>query len=336
MRSLRRFGIGSGLAMLLSAAGMLVAVPAAHAAHVSCGQTIASNTVLDSDVGPCSAGIRIGADNITFDLNHFSISGLPTPGDGPGILLSGHSGVTVKNGTVTLFDAGVSVEGGSTNNTVTGMRIIQNIGAPSTDYGDGILLAETGTTGNTVTTNVVRDNGPYDGIGVLGGASSNTITGNFLESNNEIFGTRTMQDDGIRIEGGGALNNVVTRNSVNTSGLDGIVVLRARPGNTGTVISGNVVKNNGFNSQNRQGHGIVLFGGAPSDINANNSTVQNNYVVGNASDGVRIESQNNQVVSNQASGNAVLDLRDTNAGCVTNTWHANQGVNVSPPCTLNP
>src|SRR5947209_8903520 len=318
MRSLRKLGIGGALAMLLSGVGTLVAVPAAHATHVTCGQTITVNTVLDSDVGPCSAGIKIGANNITFDLNHFTISGLPTPGDGPGILVSGRTGVTVKNGTVTQFDAGVSVEGGSTNNTVTGMRIIQNVGSTATDYGDGILLADTGTTGNVVSMNVVRGNGPFDGIGVLGAASSNTITGNFLELNNALFGTQTQQTSGIRIEGGGANNNVVSRNSVNTSGLDGIVVLRARPGNTGTVITGNVVKNNGFNTQNRQGHGIVLFAGTPNVINANNSTVSNNIVTGNANDGVHVESQNNQVLSNRALGNAVTDLRDTNANCATN------------------
>src|ERR671915_2326466 len=89
-------------------------VGTASAAHVGCGQTITQNTVLDSNVGPCSGdGIIIGANNITLDLNGFTVSGTAAPGEGAGILLESRTGVTVRNGTVTLFDAGVVVDGGS-------------------------------------------------------------------------------------------------------------------------------------------------------------------------------------------------------------------------------
>jgi hypothetical protein len=86
-----------------------VLVGTASAAHVGCGQTITQSTVLDTNVGPCSGeGILIGADNITLDLNGFAVFGISAPGEGPGILLDERTAVTVRNGTVRLFDAGVA------------------------------------------------------------------------------------------------------------------------------------------------------------------------------------------------------------------------------------
>ncbi|MDQ4068485.1 MAG: right-handed parallel beta-helix repeat-containing protein, partial [Actinomycetota bacterium] len=106
----------------------------AAAAHVSCGQTITQNTVLDSDVGPCPAGgngIIIGADNIALDLNGHRVLGTPNViNDGAGIYILGRTGVTVRNGTIRDFDCGVAIEGGS-GNTVTGIRAQDNIGVVS-------------------------------------------------------------------------------------------------------------------------------------------------------------------------------------------------------------
>lgn len=317
---LRRLGLSGALAVALAGAGLIGTVPA-HAAVVACGQTIMVSTVLDADVGPCAVGITIGADNITFDLNTHTIRGGSAGANGqPGILASGRTGVTVRNGTVREFGAGVSLEDTS-NSLVTRMLLQDNLG--NGDYGDGISLFGTGSTGNMITGNVARHNGPYDGIGMIQGASGNTISMNVVDGNNF-----TVQDSGIRIEGPGSKNNTVTGNSVKGSSLDGIEAFRFVNSNTGSVITNNVVSGNGR-------HGIVLFGttAAPG---ASNSTVQNNIVQNNRGDGINVQSLNNTLTANRVSGSTGLDLRDQNVNCDNNAWRANTGATATPACTLNP
>jgi parallel beta-helix repeat protein len=322
MGTFRSLTVGSALALLLSALSFVSASPA-HAANVSCGQTITQSTVLNGDVGPCAEGITIAGNNITFDLNQFTIFGTPSTGEGPGIFIERRSGDVVRNGTVRDFDAGVAIESGATNNTVTRMVLRDNIGSPNGDYGDGVVLFGTGTTANTITGNVARHNGPFDGIGLVGAASGNTISGNTVVDNN-----LGIQDTGIRIEGPGAKNNVVTRNSVRNSGLDGIEAFGFTNLNSGSVITNNVVAGNAR-------HGIVLFRN-PAAAGAANSLVQTNVILGNRGAGLLVQSLNNQLLANRSSGNSALDLQDTNANCDNNAWHGNQGVTFSPPCTLSP
>ncbi len=91
----------------------------APASHVACGDTITADTTLDSDLSDCpNHGIVIGADDITLDLNGHRIDGdgTPAPGCNPrkefcdiGVFNKGHDGVTMRNGSVREFDAGVFV-----------------------------------------------------------------------------------------------------------------------------------------------------------------------------------------------------------------------------------
>lgn len=60
----------------------------------------------------------IGADGVTLDPNGHRVFGTEALGDGAGILVQGRTGVTVTNGTVSLFDAGVAILGGSGNRVV--------------------------------------------------------------------------------------------------------------------------------------------------------------------------------------------------------------------------
>jgi parallel beta-helix repeat protein len=207
------------------------------------------------------------------------------------------------------------------NSTVTRMILQDNLG--NGDYGDGVSLFGTGSTGNTITGNVARHNGPYDGIGMIQGASGNTISNNLVENNNF-----TIQDSGIRIEGPGSKNNTVTGNDVRGSSLDGIEGFRFANTNTGSIITRNLVTANGR-------HGIVLFGTAAAP-GASNSTVNNNIVQNNRGDGINVQSLNNTLNTNRASGNLGLDLRDQNPNCDNNAWHGNTGATFTPPCVLNP
>src|SRR4051812_37070218 len=94
-------------------AGVAVtAVPAAQAhghAPVACGQTITTSTTLSHDVVGCGAtGLLIGADGVTLDLHGHTIRGTNAKGS-VGVVVDGHTGVTIRRGTVSgFFDAGVS------------------------------------------------------------------------------------------------------------------------------------------------------------------------------------------------------------------------------------
>jgi len=318
----RRLLASAGSVFLLSVGVVSVAGPA-YANHVACGQTITVSTVLDGNVGPCATGITIGASNITFDLAGFTISGTPATGDGPGIAMDGRSGVTVKNGTVTQFDAGVSITGGS-GNTVTSMRVLDNRGSTATDFGDGIALFNS--SGNTITRNQVRNNGPYDGIGLIV-SNNNLIDGNQITDNNQSSNNTA----GIRLENIGrtpSSGNTVTNNLVTNSGIYGIEVFAGG--------SNNIIRNNQVIANKLDG--ITVFAGG------NNNVIEANNVRSNGANGIYVRGAagsfaapaGNQILRNQSFGNAQTDLRDGTANCGTNQWHGNQGGTANPPCTLNP
>src|SRR5215213_11999845 len=109
-------------------AGLATTSPA-QAAVLACGQTITQSTTLDNDLGPCpNNGIIIGANGITFNFNGHTINGVAASAvDGAGVLVRNRTGVTVMNGTVSNFDIGVALDGGS-GNTVTAITARDNVG----------------------------------------------------------------------------------------------------------------------------------------------------------------------------------------------------------------
>lgn len=293
------------------------------AGHVACGQTVVVNTVLDSNVGPCATGIKVGADNITLDLNGFTVSGTANTGDGAGIEVAGRTGVTVRNGTVTGFDAGVALIGGS-RNRVTAMRVIDDRGDFASDFGDGIALFNSND--NVIDNNEVTNNGPYSGIGLIT-SNRNVLDSNRITGNNQSA-TNTA---GIRLENARFIasnDNVVTNNLVTTSGTFGIQVFAGG--------SRNVIRNN--QSHLNRLDGITVFAGGNSNVIAANLTRSNGgsgvYVRGAA--GSFPAPANNQVLANVSGGNAQFDLRDGTPNCGSNVWSGNQGATATPPCTLNP
>lgn len=337
----RRLAQSSALGMLLLGTTL---VGVAEAAPIACGQTITQSTTLESDVGPCSQGITIAADNVVLDLNGHSVLGTAEEGEGPGITFDGTTGSTVRgDGRVAFFDAGIYLTGGG-GNTVERVVVADNHKSFQPAFGDGIILE--GSSDNRIANNVVRRNGPYDGIGLIFGASSNTITRNVVEDNaipvTDSEGNPVqMQDHGIRIEGPDSSNNIVSANVVRRSGLDGISAFRAEVQNLDNVITGNVVEANGFHQlEQRRGNGIVLFGaiGDPATW-ADRNTVRGNVVLGNAANGIRVESRLNQILGNQSRDNAqaalgdAFDLLDVNPNCDQNTWRANTFGTAEPACT---
>src|SRR3954447_20592231 len=147
------------------------------------GVEISGDTLLDADVTAAQGpALVVVADGVVLDLGGHTVSGAPGGvTEGPGILLRDVSRCTVRNGTVTGFDAGVAIQGG-TANLVEGMTVQDNIGTPDSDYGDGIVVNDSRE--NVVRGNVVRRNGPFSGISLGPRASANEIVGNTVADNN--------------------------------------------------------------------------------------------------------------------------------------------------------
>jgi parallel beta-helix repeat protein len=81
----------------------------AFAEHVRCGDLITHDTTLDSDLIDCPVeGVRIGASNVTLDLNGHTIDGSPEAESGV-LALGFPTGVTVRGGTVQDFDYGIQL-----------------------------------------------------------------------------------------------------------------------------------------------------------------------------------------------------------------------------------
>ncbi len=340
----------------LSVLGGLGLPAPAHAAHLSCGQTITTNTTLDRDIGPCNNyGLVVGADGITLDLNGHRIFGTAAVNDRAGVYLRNRQGVTVRNGRVTNFDIGVAVEGGS-RNLVTGVNAENNIGGAGGIGGDGIALLST--SDNTVAGNRTVNNGPFAGIGVYsrvdgdhprttsGPSRNNVVDSNYVVGNiisrNRVSPAGT-DNDGIRVENDAAFNTF-TNNQVLRNGLDGIALFADTADN---VVRGNLTEGNGFyRTTARRGSGIIVFSRSTRNL------IENNLSTRNADSGIDIRppvgtsvgALNNRILNNTAVGNSVLpfipspvfgqsfDLKDGNPGCDANVWFANRYRTFNQPC----
>jgi parallel beta-helix repeat protein len=278
--------------------------------QVSCGQVLTRTTTVGNDLVDCAGdGLVVGSDNMTIDLNGYTIDGV---GLGAGVRNEGFSFVTVRNGTIQQFDQGVLLGPGTQTSLVEDVTALDNQVA-------GIELTSTGT-GNQVRDNSLVANGT--GIALLASAgttiSGNTVSGTpniaiVLEasSGNTLLANTVSEggDGGIdlslasndnRLEG-----NVVTSTGdagISVTDSDGNeLVSNTAHGNSdagialstanGGVVSGNDVR---FNPA-----GIELLGSSGNRVESNNAS---------STTGIGIEvgsgSLDNDVLSNVAGANA--------------------------------
>ncbi len=296
------------------------ASPAAmRAGRLSCGDVITKSTTLVADIGPCPAdGIVIGADNIFLNLNGHTISGELGPGDGTaagirlpgrtGVTITGHPGESGKTGTVTGFDAGVVIRGGS-HNVVRNLMLRNNVGPPdffSAGLGDGLVIFSS--SHNRIVNNVAASNRIFSGIGIADpGATNNLVQGNVVE------------------------NNVG----------DGLVLF---PHANDNRVVGNVVRGNGFETSRRiKGSGLVLNSSARRNIAEQNQVHRNaghGIFVGFTAP--EFQPQGNYIIDNIATENGLVgfpryyDLFDNNTApqlCDSNVWRGNTYGDGFPSCT---
>jgi parallel beta-helix repeat protein len=252
---------------------------------------------------------------------------------------------------VTGFDAGIDVQGGI-GNTVTGINAHDNINDNITTnnanqqciYGDGIITEDSAN--NVISNNTVTHNGPYDGVTLVGDSDGNNVTTNTVADNNipnedaapgfqgngscgSPF-SRPIQDIGIRVEGPGANNNTVQRNTVTNSAIGGITIhgyvynppsgTPDQP-NTDNLITNNTVTDTGKTTHTvdpLDGIGVLRQGPANTVGVSQGNTIQNNTVDHSYGNGIFL---GNPTQSGTIAGNTV---RYTT---VTYSW--NDGIRVA-------
>lgn len=320
-----RHALGTAVAVSLLV-GPALAAPA-EASHLSCGQVVTASTTLDADlVCPNGNGLVLQGNGLVLNLNGHTIRGQldsrtvsqPTGlGDngvigGPyttrfargqfvGIDIRGSRNVVVGPGTVKNFAAGVVINGftGGGYNTVRGLTVEENIGPPDSEFfGDGIMILES--SNNRVGLNTVRNNGPFDGIGLLGRADNNLVHDNVVVDNKvpetcpdyDVFvfsvsgggvqhlcgpthPTRkpftfvNQQNHGIKLEvgggGGASHNNTVQNNLITGSGNTGIFLATTCPdlGETDQTCFGEQHSDNVFRGNRANGNGFGYPAGLP-------------------------------------------------------------------------
>lgn len=254
-----------GLAALLLATGLSTGTAQAQEGP-ECGDEIIEDTRLIEDLH-CGDehGLVVTEDAVTLDLGGNTISGDPEARDSQdraGVRLEGVSGVTVANGTIEGFDAGVAVHAGG-DNTVERLTVRDNVNyrvvtgenhsPDDLDFEAGILclygegIAVFNSSGNEFAGNTVTDNGPLSGISLIGNSDDNVVAHNNIRDHdttnhapngersvcggghpdpdeNPMSTGRDVQNIGVRVEGPDAERNLVEGNQVRRSALAGISV----------------------------------------------------------------------------------------------------------------
>lgn len=198
-------GRGAVVGALALMAMSTVLIGSAAGEVIACGAVITQDTTLTDDVGPCPGeGVVIAADGVTLDLNGHTLRGNPEArrgNDKVGIRLQGVTGVTVRNGTVAGFDAGVAIMGGASN-TVRGVTARDNVNyrivtgrnsqpedivpdvGPYCDFGDGITVFDS--QDNVLEDNNVFGNGPFSGISLVFDSDDNVVVDNDVHDNDVL------------------------------------------------------------------------------------------------------------------------------------------------------
>jgi copper-binding protein NosD len=213
-------------AALALVAAIAVAAPAS-AQNLSCGSTITKSTKLTTDITDCpGVGLRIGADDITLDLNGHTVSAAAKRNPkAHGILNEGYDDVTIRGGTVRGFGAyGVRLAHAD-RNAVEDMKLDANF------TGVGLFESDRG----AVRDNVITD-AKFVGVNLTGGRANRVVenaidgsaySGVFLHGSPDETGAKhrvlrnVLTDNGIAIHPGPKRTRVAG-NTISGAGEDSI------------------------------------------------------------------------------------------------------------------
>ena len=222
-------------------------------------------------------GITVAADNVTIDLNGFTLSG--ADGTGTGIAMSGsHSHLTVFNGGVRNWGDGVSWP-------CCGAYRVSRLTC-AFNQGNGITVGSDSVVENCV----LNSNG---GVGILAGGANNLLTANTIASSGshgivvgdfgKVMNCSVRNAGGIGIQVNGTAGDIVCDGVVN-AGLAGISV-----GNNSSVRWCNIVGSSGVGFQGgvfvTADWNICRSGNSHGFVMANNAVIRNCTADSNAGDG---------------------------------------------------
>ena len=270
-------------------------IPTAYAQSAPINVT--EDFTLTSNITFAGAGFIVGADDITIDLDGHTITGSflvcsPCPLEA-GVLVDGHTGVTIKDGTISGFVFGIALFNNAHNNqiekiettssTLHGIIIDEDSDnnelkkCTSSNNGGFGLLIDDDSDNNKVVDCEFTGNG-RTGI-VIRGSNNNIVKDNTV-SENEEHGILIREDSD---------NNHVKKNTVNENGEHGIFINRDSDNNH---VKKNTVNENGEN-------GIFI------NRDSDNNHVKKNTVNENEKHGIRIhrDSDNNDVRDNVVNDN---------------------------------
>jgi Right handed beta helix region len=260
------------LCIAAAVAVSVIAVPAADAAgqgQPQCGDLIQKDTTLQEDLVNCpNNGIRIGADNVTLDLNGHLIDGdgtsQPEFGRDIGVLNNNHDRVTVMHGSVRQFDGGVNL-GEVRHNRLLDISAFRNRFVGIALFGTSRSVVRNSGNGST-------NPGDEMGIGLLGSHHVRVLHNSLRD-----YGT------GIWVTGGS--RNLVRRNHIRGAAKDGVLVDADAKH---TVLKGNRAsgaKDDGF------------------DVKSRTTKLTRNEAVRNADLGIEAVRGVNDAGGNKANGN---------------------------------
>jgi len=243
----------------------------ALASHLRCGDTITTDTTLDSDLVNCpNNGIVIGASNITLDLNGHTIDGDGTPVDpcpegeacDVGVLnRAGYDRLTIVGGTIRQFGVGIVVEAGAAHNRLHHLAV-----SDTTDV--GIIVVDS--TGSVIEKTAMSDPG-VNGLVLLDSrhalVARNSVSGTtgyavfMFEVDDSRIQHNKLHGDKHGFILGASARNLVRSNAVSDSG-GGIEVVEGATANR--------VEHNRFN---HTGDGIIVG-------DASDNLIRHNLVIG--------------------------------------------------------
>ena len=247
----------------------VIALPgaAAHAANVSCGDTITTDTTLHKDLTDCpNNGVVIGANGITLDLNGHTIDGDGTPATGcdpatdfcdVGVANFGHDGVTVKRGSMRQFGGGVDF-GEARHTRLLGISASRNADVGIQLFGSSRILVRN-SSGNRTTS--------HQGTGI----------GVFESRHLRILNSSFRHNPHVGIKPVRTTNGVVKGD------------VAARNGDEGFLMEGGAGFHITHNRVVRNGGGIGLGPGS-------HNVIKRNHVFGGR-DGIRIEKGHGNLVA---------------------------------------
>ncbi len=314
-----------------------------------CGNPINLSMKLDNDPALCAgtSGFNIIADDITIDLNGHRLHGDRT-GSTVGIDVGNHKNVTIKNGIIQGFGAGILSGMDTEGLKIENVEVRDSVNVGARLNGSGVVIDKSV---------VVNNSGPGVMLGEFGASGAKVSSSFFVGNTGDGFTSQAS---------GSVLSNVTSTGNVGigihlTTGGDGKLVGGTVAGNSdaGITIDGsfgmfvqspNIVKKmfvagNGTDGIDLEADSFAMtfdsnFAGGNGDDGIVLSNVQQNAIakknalVGNASDGLFVDTSvmNASVVQNTAVGNFNgLNVDAASSTLAKNSADANLGKGISTP-----